>query len=133
MKVICLVFAVTLLASVQEALTNESILKMTEAGLTETLIVSMVQGQPGKYSMTPDELVKLKQEGVSEKVLAAMIARGSGNSALPASAPAMDTDAPIGVDVGVFYRKGGKWEEMLPEVVNWKTGGVVKSIASVGI
>ena len=33
----------------------------------------------------------------------------------------------------MYYKKAGKWEEALPEVVNWKTGGVVKSIASAGI
>ena len=45
----------------------------------------------------------------------------------------MGSEIPQGVDVGVYYKKAGKWEEMLPDVVNWKTGGVVKHIASVGI
>ena len=105
---------------------------MTKAGLGESLIISMVQSQPGKYSMTRDDLVKLKQQGVSDKVLGAMIARGSGGAASSA-ASSMDTDVPAGVEIGVFYKKGGKWEEMLPEVVNWKTGGVIKNIASAGI
>ena len=50
-----------------------------------------------------------------------------------AVAAAVDSDLPTGVDIGAFYKKGGKWEEMLPEVVNWKTGGVLKHIASAGI
>lgn len=33
-------------------------------------------------------------------------------------------------DVGVYYWKDGKWEDLSPEVVNWKTGGVFKSVAS---
>jgi len=111
---------------------------MTKAGLGEGLIVSMIQNQPGKYSLTPDELVMLKQEGVSEKVLGAMLNKGSGggvpSSHEPASAaPAGDGDIPQGVDIGVYFKKGGKWEEMLPEVVNWKTGGVLKTIGTAGI
>src|SRR5579871_87815 len=84
-------------------------------------------------------MVKLKQQGVSDKIMAAMIAKGSGGSAAPAasapSAPAAaaDSDLPANMDLGVYFKKSGKWEEMLPEVVNWKTGGVVKSIASAGI
>jgi hypothetical protein len=34
---------------------------------------------------------------------------------------------------GVYYKKAGAWMEMLPEIVNWKTGGVLKNIASAGI
>jgi hypothetical protein len=89
----------------------------------------MIQGQPGKYSLNPDELLKLKEAGVSEKVLAAMASKGSGAGN---SAPG-DADIPQGIDIGVYYKKGGQWEEMLPEVVNWKTGGVLKHIASAGI
>jgi hypothetical protein len=141
MKVFRLLFAFALLACAQEILTNESIMKMAKAGLGESIIVSMVQNQPGKYSLAPDDLVKLKEAGVSEKVLAAMIAKGSGAASPAPGAPASasaptapsDGDIPAGVDIGVFYKKGGKWQEMLPEVVNWKTGGVLKTIGTAGI
>jgi len=33
----------------------------------------------------------------------------------------------------VYYLKNDKWEEVLPEVVNWKTGGVLKTVATVGV
>lgn len=36
-------------------------------------------------------------------------------------------------EVGVYYQEGNNWVEMMPEVVNWKTGGVVKSLSTVGI
>lgn len=137
MKVLCLVIAFSLLALGQDVLNDESIVKMVKAGLGEGLIVSMVQNQPGKYSLTPDNLVKLKQQGVSEKILAAMIAKGSAGAPAAGTATTntatIDGDIPSGIDIGVYYKKGGMWEEMLPEVVNWKTGGVLKSIASAGI
>jgi hypothetical protein len=135
MKLLRVLFLCSLVAAAQEILTNDSIVKMTKAGLGESLIVSMVQNQPGKYSLTPDDLVKLKQAGVSDKVLGAMVSKGSGSSAPPAaeSTGASDSDMPAHPDIGVYYKKGGKWEEMLPEVVNWKTGGVLKSIGTAGI
>jgi hypothetical protein len=85
-----LVLALTVVAGAQETLNNDSILKMVKAGLGEDLIVTMVQTQPGKYSVNPDELIRLKKAGVSERILAAMATKGSGvNSSGPvASGPA---------------------------------------------
>ncbi len=134
MKILHLLVAFAGLTAAQEILNDYEIVKMVKSGLGEGLIVSMVQNQPGKYSLTPEDLVKLKQVGVSEKILTAMVSKGAGDAAAASgtAAPA-DGDIPQGIDIGVFYKKAGKWEEMLPEVVNWKTGGVLKSIASAGI
>jgi hypothetical protein len=138
MRILRLLFALSFLAVAQDVLTNDSIVKMVKSGLGENLIVSMVQGQPGKYSLNPDELVKLKEAGVSEKILAAMASKGSGSgNAAPGVAPpdvaSGDPDIPQGIEIGAYYKKAGKWAEMLPEVVNWKTGGVLKHIATVGV
>lgn len=78
-----LVVALSVLASAQETMNNDSILKMVQAGLGEDLIVAAVQTQPGKYSVNPDELIRLKQAGVSEKILKAMVTKGS--AAYPAA------------------------------------------------
>jgi hypothetical protein len=122
--------SLSLVAFGQEALTNASVVKMTKAGLGDDLIVSMVQNQPGHYDLTPDTLTSLKSEGVSEKVLAAMAAK---NSAAPAAAPAAKADAYDDMDIGVYYKAKGEWTEMGTEAVNWKTGGVLKSIGSGGL
>jgi hypothetical protein len=138
MKILRLFIALAFVAAAQEPLNDDAIVKMVKSGLGESLVVSMVQNQPGAYSLTPDDLVKLKEAGVSENILAAMVSRGSGGGnsvrgAQPPDAVAGDPDIPQGIDIGVYYKKGGQWEEMLPEVVNWKTGGVLKSIATAGI
>ncbi|MDR3700334.1 MAG: hypothetical protein P4L56_11895 [Candidatus Sulfopaludibacter sp.] len=136
MKTVRLLLIMTLGALAQDVLTNDSIVKMIKAGLGEGVIVSMIQNQPGKYAVTPDDMVSLKGQGVSEKVLSAMISKGAGGSAPAAPATvsaAPDSDLPKDPDIGVYFRKGGNWEEMLPEVVNWKTGGVLKHIATAGV
>lgn len=128
------------LAPAQEVLTNESVVKLIKAKLGEGLIVSMINSQPGKYELTSDALIKLKQEGVSDNILAAMIGKNSGG---PSSPAAKSTDSskgapsefglPPDMEIGAYFKKGDKWVEMLPEVVNWKTGGVLKHIATAGI
>jgi hypothetical protein len=136
MKTLRALLFLSLAALAQETLTNESVVKMVKSGLGESLIVTMVQTQPGKYSLAADDLVKLKEAGVSEKVMTAMLAKASGGapSGNPTTAAqAADPDVPSGIEIGVYYRKAGKWEEMLPEVVNWKTGGVFKRVATAGI
>ena len=128
--------ALALLA--QTALTNDSIIKMVKAGLGDDIVVSTVNGQPGKYSTGPDDLIALKAAGVSDKVIGAMVSKASSAGA-PATAPAgaAAPSSPAGPgpvnEVGVYFNKGGAWADLNPEVVNFKTGGVLKSIGTAGI
>jgi hypothetical protein len=134
-------FVCGIAAYAQDMLNDESIVKMVKAGLSEDLIVSMIKNQPGKHTLTADDVVKMKGQGVTEKELGAMITKGSAPAAsAPASGKAngpavaiAGLDLPEDLEIGVYYKKAGKWQEMLPEVVNWKTGGVVKNIASAGM
>jgi hypothetical protein len=121
------VLAAGLLA--QQQLNNESIIKLHKAGLGDDMIVNMVNTQPGQYTVGVDDVVALKQAGVSEKVIAAMMSRGSA----PASSQAAAPGGAYPTEIGVYYKKGDHWEEVLPEVVNWKTGGVLKTVATVGV
>lgn len=41
--------------------------------------------------------------------------------------------APRVSEIGVYAMQGGRWTEVLPEVVHWKTGGVLKMLATGGI
>ncbi len=122
----------------QEALTNDSVVKLIKAGVSESVILSMITSQPGNYTVTADAVIRLKAEGVSEKVLAAMISKaGAGHAqaasgASPVEGPA-DSDLPKDMEIGAYYKKGGRWLEMMPEVVNWKTGGVIKTVVTVNV
>jgi hypothetical protein len=62
-----LLIAFVLLAVAQEVLTNDSVVTMVKSGLGEALIVNMIQGQPGRYLLAPDELVRLKGQGVPRR------------------------------------------------------------------
>jgi hypothetical protein len=125
----------------QQGLTNADIIKMQSAGLSENIILASVNGQPAAYDTSADGLLALKNAGVSDAVVAAMISRnaamksGVSNPAgtnMPAAAPA---GPPPGVDeVGVYYQDKNKaWHPVPSEIVNTKSGGLLKSIASDGI
>ena len=122
-----LVVLFSIFASAQEPLTNDSIQKMAKAGLGDDVIVSMIQSQPGHYDLTPDTMVALKKDGLSDKVLAAMAAK---SSAPPAEKMKDEFED---LDVGVYHKVKDVWTMISTEPVNWKSGGVLKSIASQGI
>ena len=120
----------------QAALSNEDIIKLVKAGMTEEVILTIVSSQPGKYSFSADDLIALKEAGVSDKILSAMALKNAGTETPPSSDPANPADSDAATrqwEIGVYYKKDGDWVEVLPEVVNWKTGGLLKSIATAGI
>ena len=64
----------------QEPLTNESVIKMVKAGLSEDVVLSMVKTQPAKYTIGPEQLIALKSAAVPDKVVAAMVEKSAGSA-----------------------------------------------------
>lgn len=129
---LCALFAMFALA--QTELTNDAVIKMVKGGLSDDVIAGMVKSQPAKYSTSPDDLIALKTAGVSDKIIEAMVAKmSSGGAAPPAAAAAPAASSAPAREVGVYYKKGDVWMDLNPEVVNFKTGGVLKSIGTAGI
>jgi hypothetical protein len=122
------------LAYAQEVLTNDSIIKLVGAGLSEELIVGMVNSQPGIYKLGTDDILSLKKQGVSDKTIAAMLKKNeSATSGKPVGVgPELSTTG-YPTEIGIYIRKEKEWIEIQPEVINWKTGGIFKSIATAGI
>jgi hypothetical protein len=136
----------------QTALTNDTIIKMAKAGLSDDVIISTITSQPAKFATSPDDLIALKGSGVSDRVMGVMVERMVAINSAPAPAaapapapaapaPAATAPAPTPVagapapvnEVGVYFLKGESWADLHPEVVNFKTGGVLKSIGTAGI
>jgi hypothetical protein len=127
-----------LAAAAQQAMNNDAVIKLVKAGLSDDLIVTTINSQPGAYDTSADGIIALKGAGVSDKVVAAIVAKAAAPAVAPPPPPAAAAPAstlPPGIDdVGVYYKdKNGAWAPLLPEIVNFKTGGVLKSIATDGI
>jgi hypothetical protein len=129
-------FFALLLAAVgfaQTALTNDAVIRMVKAGLGEDLVISTIKSQPASFTTGPDDLIALKGAGVSDKVIAAMIDRATAATAAPAAIATNVPGAGLVSEVGLYYKKGDVWNDLPPEVVDFKTGGVLKSIGTMGI
>lgn len=121
-----LISGVSFAQPIQKRTSIDDVIEMSKAGLSESLIITTLRKEGQAFDLKPADMVRLKQSGVSDAVIQAMIDPGGSTSTTFATANPT-------LDIGVYCRKDGKWAEVLPEVVNWKTGGVLKSIATGGL
>ncbi|MGA2206945.1 MAG: hypothetical protein ABSG10_09470 [Terracidiphilus sp.] len=120
----------------QQAMNNDAVIKLVKAGLSDDLIVSTINASPAAYDTSADGIIALKTAGASDKVIAAIVLKASAPAAAPPPPAAPAAPArPAGIDdVGVYYKdKNGAWASLEPEIVNFKTGGFLKSIATDGL
>ena len=119
----------------QHALTNDTIIKMSKAGLDDTVILQTIQTQPGSYDTAPDDLIALKNAGVSQGVIAAMQARSAGLVIRNGASKVDPAPLAAGVDeIGVYYQdKDGQWIPLRTERVQFKSSGWLKNAATDGL
>jgi len=120
-----------------KTLTNRSVIRMAEAGLSDDLIIQAINTQPGQFTTDGEAMADLKDAGVSERVITAMINKGrkrltTGGETTEAAPPPPITDTPT--EIGVYYKdRKGSWQLLEPEVVHTRSGGWLKSTATHGI
>ena len=103
--------------------------------------IRLVQHQiPARvFTTTPDDLIALKKAGVTDKIIAAIIEKGAAGSAAGAAATTPPAQNAAGVsaaspgNVSGRLLQQGAWTDLPPEVVNFKTGGVLKCIGTADI
>jgi hypothetical protein len=121
----------------QQAMNNDAVLKLVKAGLSDDVIVTTINSSAGTYDTSANGIIALKQGGASDKVIAAVVMKASGATPAPAAAATAESGhaLPAGIDdIGVYYKdKSGAWVSLMPEIVNFKSGGVLKSFATDGI
>ena len=149
-KAVCavLLLAICPILVAQQALNNDSIIKMVKAQLSDDVIVTTINASPGAYDTSPDGLIALKQAGVSNKVIDALVAKSAAAASAPTSIdsvapstpdasapPAPLPPLPPGIDnVGAYYKdSGGNFQPLPSEVVIFQSGGLVKHVASAGL
>jgi hypothetical protein len=137
-SLIALVFlSISTLIIAQQAMNNDSVIKLVKAGLSDDLVVNTIDAQPGTYNTSTDGLIALKAAGASDKVVSAIVMKSFAppTPAVIAGPPASTSTLPAGIDeVGVYYKdKTGAWAALMPEIVNFKTGGVLKSVMTDGL
>ena len=114
-------------------MTNDAVIKLSKAGLSDDLIVQTIDTQPTDFTTDADALLALKTAGVSDRVIQTML--NKGRVRLTGNEPPLPTIALSDVnEIGVYYKdKTGKWQMIDPEIVHIKSGGWVKSTVTNGV
>jgi hypothetical protein len=107
---------------------------MVGLGLSDDVIIDKIHTtQATEFDTSVAALRTLKAAKVSDAVIRAMI-NSSAFVSVPSKAVVVSgTHNILPEEVGVYVVIKGKVIEMEPEIVNWQTGGWIKSHASLGI
>jgi len=87
-----------------EVLTNDAVVTMVKAGLSEDLILNKIKTSQGQFDLSIQGLVRLKESGVSEAVIKSMMEASAPAAAPEAKSPqvaAQETQ-----DAIALYRQG---------------------------
>jgi hypothetical protein len=113
--------ALTLLAATsltaQEVLTNDSLIALKKAGMSDSIIISKIRSSQTKFDTSTNGLIGLKKAGFSDQVIEAVVNAGSAAPAAPATAaPAAPAPAaaPAAAREGIVHLLAGKSVEMVP-------------------
>ena len=138
-----------------QTMNNDAVIKLSKAGLSDDLIVSTINAEPGTYDTSVNGLIALKKAGASDKVVSAIVlkvaapkpaapaAMASASSLAPAPPPtaaAPDPDDPASPhDPGVYFMTttpDGKTKLVFMDQVGVpasKTSGMMGAAFSFGI
>ena len=122
-------------------LTNQDIMRMARAGFGDPTIVKMIDSHGAAFDLSVDGLLKLKEAGVSQGVIDKKLSAGTEAKPAVASVPANSFAASVKPaelsqfldEVGVYQAVHGKLVAIEPEIVNWRTGGVIKNAVTLGL
>jgi hypothetical protein len=85
--VLPLVLALALLPATASAVTVQEIALLTKAGVSEQVILALIERDNNILAMTPEQMVALQKDGVTDAVLLAMLR--SGRQSPPPQQPAL--------------------------------------------
>jgi hypothetical protein len=120
----CLILFLVATVGAQEVLTNDSVLAMKKAGLSDAVILAKIRSSQTKFDMGTDNLVALKQAGLSDQVIEAMLGHAGPGGATTAVAPPGRGSGVGGLPQardGIYHLKSDQYIELVPAVANIET------------
>lgn len=90
-----LVLLLALAPAAASAVTLDQIVALSKAGISEPIILAMIDRDKTVFTIEPDQLVALKREGVSEAIILAMLKSGREEGEASANAAAALNTAAI--------------------------------------
>jgi hypothetical protein len=109
----------------QEVLTNDSLVALKKAGLSDSIIISKIKASQTKFDVSTKGLIGLKSAGLSDQVIEAVVNAGSAAApappaaAAPPAAPA--AAAATAAKETIYHLAGGKYVELNPASSSMET------------
>jgi len=93
-----LVLLLALVPAAASAITTDQIVAMQKAGVSEAVILALIERDGTVFSLQPEQIVALQREGVSEAIILAMVKTGR-DSDQAARAESADASASIAASI----------------------------------
>ena len=119
----------------QSRMTNQDVIELVSLGFSDGVIIDKIRTAPGSdFDTSIPALKELKAAKVPDVVIRAMInaQQNETGATLPVNPSGSSTGA-LPLKIGVYLRVNGSLVEMEPEIVNWQTGGFLKTRATLGL
>ncbi|MHB8753398.1 MAG: hypothetical protein ACYC92_00330 [Candidatus Acidiferrales bacterium] len=105
---------------VQKPLTNDGVIKMVKAKLSESVVVATIQSSPANFDISPDGLIGLQKAGATQNEMDAIVAAEKAASGRGAAAAPTNADAGGG-SAAPAAAPGPRWQ--VPSVMVLQSGG----------
>jgi len=120
-----------------KTMTNQDVIEMVALGLPDDVILEKIRVVAATdFDTSVPGLRALKAGRVPDSVIRVMINPSMGDSPRLAPDRSQDTisnEAASPKEAGVYLVRNGRLTDVQPEIVNWQTGGVLKSAATLFI
>lgn len=130
----CIVFAIAIAAAAQGPdVTVADITMLVSAKMSDDVIVARAKNSSKPLTLSTEEMISLKKAGASDSLIRQLLTIGVAPSSSPATSTSTQNPASNQREIGVYVKRGDEWVEVLAEVVNFKSGGALKNLASAGV
>jgi len=135
LSIVLLITSVCFGQQLSQRMTNQDVIDMVALGLSDDLIIEKIHTvDSSDFDTSLKGLRALKAGRVSDLVIRAMISPHPAAKGNSLSVLSWDRDKrQLPEEVGVYIMRNGQLTQMEPEIVGWKTGGVMKQYATLGI
>lgn len=128
------VFAIAIAAHAQgPVVTVADIEMLVSAKMSDDVIIARAKRSGKPLDLSTEEMISLKKAGASDSLIRQLLTIGASSSSPQTASAPTQTAAANQREIGAYFKRGDEWVELLAEVVNFKSGGAIKSLASAGI
>jgi PDZ domain len=118
----------------QSRLTNQDVIDLVSLGFSDEVVIDKIHAtDSAEFETSVSALKALKAAKVSDSVIRAMINTHAAVTPAPSNSLMTPQKSELSKEIGVYVVLNGVMTELQPEIVNWQTGGFIKTHATLFI